>query len=753
MAETTLAHLLTLLAAVALAGGDDAAAAQPSADPAGGAAEDDAADEEAAPVYEAVVVGEPADPTPALEDNRATSTVSREELDRRAARSAPDALRDEAGVFVQQTAHGQGSAFIRGLTGQQTLILFDGIRLNNSTFRQGPNQYFFTLDSQTLERIEVQRGGGSTRWGSDALGGVILAHPVTPAPLTDGDGRAFSFAPRLLSRLTTADREYGGRLEGQATLGDDLAFFGGAGLRRVGRLESGGLLRGLDGEPALVPRFATDGRTQRGTGFDELTADAQLAWRLSAHHRLRAASFLYRQLDAPRTDQCPAPFAPRDECLTYEEQFRTLAYLAWEATHLGAWAKTARATLSWQRQHERRRLRRPSAFTAHLGRDDVDTFGLAFAAESRAFRPADAVRLRLSWGGDLYLDRLASAAWILFTDLDFVERRSRGQYLDGSRYTTGGLFLELGAELGPRLTLRAGGRGGRASAAAPSDPASGSRAIDAGWWPWSGTLGLSWRALDALELLTNVDRSFRAPNLDDLTSRQQTGPGFQFENPLLEPEQALTLEVGARTHGIVRLELWAFVTRLDGAVGKSPREITDCPPDTPQCATAWTRFQLVNAEGAALVRGLEGMLSLTLPLELALRATGTTTWGEGPNLAERPSDPTVPYRRRVPLSRVPPTHGTVELLWGGPAGLSAAAALRWGLAQDRLAVSDRSDARIPPGGTPGFAVLDLRLGYRLDSALVATVVLENLFDAAYRYHGSSVNGPGRGATAWLALGW
>src|SRR2546423_1101009 len=62
---------------------------------------------------------------------RATSTVDRADMEWRLPRSAPDALRFEAGVFVQQTAHGQASAFIRGLTGQQTVMLFDGIRLNN----------------------------------------------------------------------------------------------------------------------------------------------------------------------------------------------------------------------------------------------------------------------------------------------------------------------------------------------------------------------------------------------------------------------------------------------------------------------------------------------------------------------------------------------------------------------------------------------------------------------------------------------
>src|SRR5688500_8299241 len=72
------------------------------------------------------------DAAPALLEGRATSTVTRADLDERQPRSAPDALRWEPGVYVQQTAAAQGSAYLRGRTGQQTLLLFDGVRLNNS---------------------------------------------------------------------------------------------------------------------------------------------------------------------------------------------------------------------------------------------------------------------------------------------------------------------------------------------------------------------------------------------------------------------------------------------------------------------------------------------------------------------------------------------------------------------------------------------------------------------------------------------
>jgi outer membrane receptor protein involved in Fe transport len=84
----------------------------------------------------------------------------------------------------------------QGLTGNQTLILIDGIRLNNSTFRYGPNQYLNTIDPYIIERIEVAKGTGSVQYGTDALGGVI--HVLTKEPVFN-DKKKSGRAKRFLS--------------------------------------------------------------------------------------------------------------------------------------------------------------------------------------------------------------------------------------------------------------------------------------------------------------------------------------------------------------------------------------------------------------------------------------------------------------------------------------------------------------------------------------------------------------------------
>lgn len=689
------------------------------------------------------------------EPGRASSTVTREELDRKLPRSAPDALSGEPGVYVQQTAHGQGSPYLRGLTGQQTVMFFDGIRVNNSTFRQGPNQYFFTIDARTIDTLEIQRGSASTRYGSDALGGALLSTPVGPTLRAPSWGkRGWVVHPRAMTRFTTADAEMGGRAQVDLGYRGKLGVLLGAGYRTVGQLRSGGrVIAPATGQPQNVPpAFEPDGKTQRGTGFDELTSDARIVWRPRQGHQLTAGYYDYRQFGVPRTDKCPPPTAPQDECLVYLQQFRTLAYTAYDAFDGPKAAQQVRATLSYQNQHERRRLRvgSPSATENH-GDDDVHTLGTGLKIDTASFELAPWVTLRGHYGTDAYLDLIDSKAWIHFRDVGVRSDLSRGQYLDRGRYLTSGVFAQAQFEFVEAIQLRGGGRGALVHARAPGDAPSDSAAIDDTWGTAVGHAGVSAQAVPWLSAHLNVDQGFRAPNMDDLTSRQQTGPGFQFENPNLDPERSLSTELGlAIDHPWVELSAWAYQTRIRDLIGRAPRVIEDCPPEAPGCGSSQTRFQLVNLRGRAFVRGVDADLRVYLPLDFQLRGTLSYAFGEGPNpVADQSPD----QPRRLPLSRIPPLNGMAEAGWaGGRTGLYAFGVVRWARPQRRLALADQSDVRIPEGGTPGYVVVDLRAGYRLDRRLLLAMAFENIGDTAYRNHGSSVNGPGRGLSLQLEFG-
>ena len=52
-----------------------------------------------------------------------------------------DALRGARALHLQVTTPGQGSPFLRGLTGSGVLNLVDGMRLNNAIYRAAPTPY------------------------------------------------------------------------------------------------------------------------------------------------------------------------------------------------------------------------------------------------------------------------------------------------------------------------------------------------------------------------------------------------------------------------------------------------------------------------------------------------------------------------------------------------------------------------------------------------------------------------------------
>ncbi len=60
---------------------------------------------------------------------------------------------------------------IRGSKSEQVLVMLDGVRLNSSA--RGAAD-LSTIPLRQVERIEVIRGGGAARFGTDAVGGVIL---------------------------------------------------------------------------------------------------------------------------------------------------------------------------------------------------------------------------------------------------------------------------------------------------------------------------------------------------------------------------------------------------------------------------------------------------------------------------------------------------------------------------------------------------------------------------------------------------
>ncbi len=87
---------------------------------------------------------------------------------------ALDVLANAPGVTVNQNGSYGGSATvrIRGASSDQTLVLVDGVAVNDAS-SPGGGFNFARLDTENIERIEILSGPQSTLWGTDAIGGVV----------------------------------------------------------------------------------------------------------------------------------------------------------------------------------------------------------------------------------------------------------------------------------------------------------------------------------------------------------------------------------------------------------------------------------------------------------------------------------------------------------------------------------------------------------------------------------------------------
>jgi vitamin B12 transporter len=113
--------------------------------------------------------------TPANEIPSSVSVVTARDLEQKQSMTALEALQGVPGLDLVKNggAGGNSSAFIRGANPEHTLVLMDGIPLNDPL---STNRVFFDWDQlfvDDIKQIEVVRGPESPLYGSNAMGGVI----------------------------------------------------------------------------------------------------------------------------------------------------------------------------------------------------------------------------------------------------------------------------------------------------------------------------------------------------------------------------------------------------------------------------------------------------------------------------------------------------------------------------------------------------------------------------------------------------
>ena len=628
-------------------------------------------------------------------------------------RTTTKALEDVPGVMVQKTSHAQGSPYIRGFTSFRNLMMVDGIRLNNSIFRPGPNQYWNLIDPFTISRLEVVKGPSSVLYGSDAVGGTVNAILRRP----EGYGGPTGWYRQLYGRTGTATRSFVGRGEVNAYVDGKVGILVGGTWQHFGDVRAGG---GLGRQPF--------------TGYDQCSGDFRIEYRADADTTVTAAHYQFYEDNAWRTHKTVHGVHWHGTTVGSEwrrviDEGRSLTYLRYKRENLGGLVDAVEVTGSFQQLKETRWRVRNDGRSDRQG-IDLRTYGVGLQLTSPS--PVG----EWTYGAEWYHDEVDTFKKKYNADGSFNSVAIQGPVGDDARYDLLGLYVQNRLPIGEQVEVILGGRYtyARAEAEKVEDPDTGNPiGIADDWDSLVGSARVSW-FLDPAQhwnVFGGVSQGFRAPNLSDLT-RLDTARSNEIETPSpgQQPEKYISYEVGvkARYSNLAAQASW-FITDIEDMIVRTP---------TGRVVSGNNEVTKKNA-GNGYVNGVE--LSARYRFLPQWTAFGQFAWLYG----EVDTYPTsAPVVQREPLSRLAPPTGQLGLRWDDPDGklwVESVATLAG--EADELSTRDRGDTqRIPPGGTPGYFTMDLRGGVKVTEGLDVWAGLENLTNENYRVHGSGVNEPG-----------
>lgn len=620
------------------------------------------------------------------------NSLIRKSLDDFSPRTTPEALMNMNGVFVQKTNHGGGSPFIRGLTGNQTLLLLDGIRLNNSIYRYGPNQYLNTIDAFAVDKIEVAKGTGSVQYGTDAMGGVIQV--FTKDPLLNKDRS--SLHGNAFGKYMTGDMEKSGRTELEYSSPKYAALIGGT-YRNFGDLIGG----------------KNTGK-QSPSGYNEYAFDAKIVSALKKNIQLTVASQFLQQLHVPVYHKVKLENYLLNE-FDPQQRLRTYARLNMQG-HKKLFDKV-RIIASWQQNEEGRSSQKNRSALLISEKDKIRTLGLTADISSV---------LSKSWtansGIEIYHDLVGSTRNEIANSGTGSSVSKRGLYPDKSKSGNYSLYTLQHLNIGNWIID--GGIRFNSFRINISDITLGDVEISPSALVINAAIMYNFNQVH--HVYTNFSQGFRAPNIDDMGTLGIVD--FRYEIPAydLSPEKSENFELGYKvnlpkfngTIAAYRMNLNQLITRV-----KVEGEFID----------SYQVYKKENVE-EAYIQGIEAAFNWNPLICLEINSGITSTYGQN-------------VTKNEPLRRIPPLNGRVAGTYR-IGNFFSSAELLFASKQDRLAAGDISDNRIPAGGTPGWEVVNFYAGYQIKSVRL-NAGLQNILNEDYRTHGSGINGVGR--SIWVSV--
>ncbi len=561
----------------------------------------------------------------------------------------------------------------------RTLVLLDGLPLNDPF---GGWIYWGRVGRESLERIEVVRGGGSSLWGNSALGGVI--HLVTAEPS----------APGSSLRLSALGGDYG------IVSGD--AWFG-QGFERASLTLSA---RSFDSDGYPVVRDDRRGPID----VDAFSEQTSLGGRLTVSPSDSVSvSIGGDTLSEDRGNG--TPLTGNDTELT---SFRVSADVV-----------SGRGD-TWTLRGFTHEQEFASRFSAQAGDRSSERPALdQFLVDS------EAIGLGAQWQGEVGSGLwVAGAEWrsvdgATNEDFFYTTQFNRRRMAGGDQAITGA-YVQRRAQFGERLHLELGARIDRWQTGSGSrleiNKADGSiRREDAfedrNETAASPRIGFLYALDFGWRLRGSVYGSFRAPTVNELYRPFRVGNDITEANETLEPERLSGIEFGTvRYQGGSRLSINAFINRVENPIANvtlasiaSGRFFQPCGfvPGGGSCR------QRLNLDRTR-IQGLEAELRQRLGDEWRLDVSYLYSNAEVQSAADFPE---LEGKR---LAQTPEQSTSLGLEYANPEVLQARLGLRF--------VGEQYEDDLNTRPLSSFSVVDLSLARNLSSRWQVFAGFENLLD-------------------------
>lgn len=612
------------------------------------------------------------------------SSITNKQIVEKGARTTPETLQGVSGVFIQKTNHGGGSAFIRGLTGNQTLIVLDGIRLNNAIYRYGPNQYLNSIDMFTVDKIDVLKGIGSVEYGSDAMGGVI--HVKTKE---NASKELNKISLNNSSKFISSDMEKTNRTAIQYAT-NKWDFIGGISLKKYGDLVGGGNIG-----------------KQTSTGYNEINYDLKTRIKINNQSELIYSSQNTIQKNVPIYHKIALENFKTNQI---DYQIRYLNYLKYKYISHKKWISEIIINASTQRSIEQRSNQKNNSSVFRNEADTVKNIGLTAEIISK---------LNKNWtmnsGFDYYKDEIFSEAIETSSELN-TQVFKRGLYPNGAIYKNSSLFNIHNLNFN-KLNIVAGLRYNFLHIQM-NELTLGNIAINPS--ALVSNFGINYQLNQHGFLFGSITTGYRAPNIDDLGSLGIVDFRYEIPSYDLKPEKSLNTEIGYKYRSNkIDFSIAAFKMKLKDIIA---RVLLDG-----QVINSYQVYNKKNIE-SSYINGAEVNYNYLLSKYLTWYTNATYTYGQN-------------VTKNEPMRRIPPLFGQNKICFVKK-NKTLAITHQFAGKQDRLAQGDKDDNRIGKLGTPGWNIFNVDAGWEFKNLSLNTSLI-NISNVQYKTHGSGVYAMGR----------